>query len=637
MTTLNQLLDERGIRQAVIIDDAFDNAPRIDELSEDDWSVFFDDLDADGHAFLAQLYPPYEVTDAADLRIDQEFISSLWKDRENLPGNARNTLFEDYERSNTAEQSFLTELVDALMGFGLTCSTMGREFDPEANAADLVFIDLFLGFHQSDEDIDRAINRVGELVRERTQNPPLVVLMSRSTRLWEKRNEFRDRAGLLGSVFRVVGKNELADRPTLERVMTRLAAHYEDARRFAEFIYSWDTELDRAKEKFIQLLRRLDLPDLAQIRSLLLDFEGQGLGEYLLDVADRVLQHEIESSSETINAAIELNKIELNRYPAPHLTGSPDLQQLVHRMVFQHVERLRLSDSDCNIPLQFGDLLQIKDRETGSETENVLLIVTPACDLARGATDYILVLPGVLKPLAPADWSYGSTAMKTPIYEGPDGSRFWIKWNVKGRHTAPATELIRLLSEPKGFSRIGRMRDLYAIEIQQAMLAEMGRVGQLANPPASFPVSLTLYVISPDGTPVHRDIPQLAEAVCFVGRGNDPKRVDHLVLSEQACDSLRNEIKQLAPGEVHTNARNSLQAIKEDLDFFDRFEKGLVNVPLKNNSLVPEKGTNDLLYLHLVRNEWKGENEPVKGNHRNSPIVIKICDLEPGDETDEGS
>ena len=46
--------------------------------------------------------------------------------------------------------------------------------------ADLIFVDLFLGFHQSEGDMERAIRRVSELVVDRAANPPLVVLMSRS-------------------------------------------------------------------------------------------------------------------------------------------------------------------------------------------------------------------------------------------------------------------------------------------------------------------------------------------------------------------------------------------------------------------------------------------------------------------------
>jgi hypothetical protein len=312
MTDLRALLTEKGIQKAVIIDDVYDAVPRPDELSEEDWPVFFDDLGEEGHKLLGKIFPAYEDTPTDDLRISQKFIDVLWQNREKLPSAARDPLFNEYESTNATERNGLDALVMALEELGLTCETIGREPDATAKEADLVFIDLFLGFHQSEDDMGRAVQRVGELVADRAQNPPLVVLMSRSPRLWDKRSDFRDNVGLLGSTFRVISKADLAKDGVLETLLSRLASHYEDAKRVAGFIHAWDRGLDEARKRFIQVLRRLDLSDLAQIRALLLDFEGQQLGEYLLDVADRVLQHEIEADAGTITAALELNKIELS-------------------------------------------------------------------------------------------------------------------------------------------------------------------------------------------------------------------------------------------------------------------------------------------------------------------------------------
>jgi hypothetical protein len=505
---------------------------------------------------------------------------------------------------------------------------MGRELDQAAKQADLIFIDLFLGFHQSEGDMERAIHRVAELVEGREETPPLVVLMSRSTRLWDKRNEFRDNAGLLGSTFRVVSKSDLSKAGTLETMLKRLAGHYEDAKRVAGFVDAWDRGLDQARKNFIRILRRLDLSDLAQIRALLLDFEGQKLGEYLLDVADKVLQHEIEADSRTITSARELNKIELNRYPAPHLSGSPDLQDLVHRMVFQNAERLRLSDSEQALQIQFGDVLRCMDQETGAVTDHVLLVLTPACDLARSGTQNVFVLPGILKPLGPRDWSYRFTGVKTAIFVSTEGPRLWIEWNLKGRCTLPFDKVCGNIGKEKGYQRLGRLREMYALEIQQRLLADMGRIGQLANPPATFPVSITVYVVSPDCTVRSIDIPQLTDAVCFVGRGENPDRVDHLVLSETACDAFRDKVQQLTPADVHTGGRQSLSEMKDDLAFFDRFERGLIEVPQKNGKWQPEKGRSDLIYIHIVRNEGIDTGDTVQGNHRNAPFVMRVSDID---------
>ena len=627
MMELPKILEENGIRKAVVIDDVFDDVPRPDDLADGDWSTFFDDLDEDGSKLLAELYPGYEDAELENLKNSPAFISVVWENRKNLPLTACDPLFSEYEATNATERTRLDALVTALKNLGLTCATVGRDPNDAAKEADLLIVDLFLGYQQSGNDMDRAVRRVKELVEGRTQNPPLVVLMSRSTRLQDKRNDFRDNAGLLGSTFRVISKADLAVSSKLETLLRRLALHYEDAKRVAGFVNAWDTGLEQARKNFIETLRRLDLPDLAQIRALLLDFEGQVLGEYLLDVADRVLQHEIEAQSSTISAAQELNKIDLSKYPAPHLTGSPDLQELVHRMIFQHVERQKLSSSGYTPQIQFGDILRCKDETTGSTTREVLLVVTPACDLVRSEAKHILVLPGALITLSAGDWSYGTTMTKTPILISSDGSSNWIKWNLKGRRTIPLETLYERLREEKGYQRLGRLREIYAVEIQQKILADMGRIGQPANPPATFPVSISLYVVSPQARALPVTVQELDAAVCFVGRDEDGKRVDHLVLDETACDALKNVIQNHSSDGVHEAARASLTAMKTDLDFFERFEKGLIKVPVKDDRLRPEKGNNGLIYMHVVRNEWKKEGDPVQGNYRNGPFIMKICDI----------
>ena len=406
-----------------------------------------------------------------------------------------------------------------------------------------------------------------------------------------------------------------------------MADHYEDAKRLAAFVHAWDHGLERARKNFIRILRRLDLSDLAQVRALLLDFQGQMPGEYMLDVADRVLQHEIEAESGTIAAAQYLNEIELAKYPAPHLAGSPDLQDLVCRMIFQHVERLRLSFDGETPTIKYGDVLRCKDKESGALTNDVLLVVTPACDLARGGVEHVLVLPGTLTPLTAKHWSYASRITKTPIFESEDGSRHWIRWDLKGRQTIPLAMICEGLQNGTIYDRVGRIREAYTTEIQQRMLADMGRIGQPANPPATFPVSISLYVVSPDASALEVTIDGLDTAVCFVGRDAQGNRVDHLVLGEAECDALKFAIQEYTVESVYSAARQSLVVMKADIDFFERFEKGLIEVPQKDGKWREEKGVDNRVYLHILRNEGLKEGDSAQGNHRNAPFVIKVSDM----------
>lgn len=636
MMELQKLLKDSGIRKAVVIDDVFDDVPRPDELDEGDWSNFFDDLGEDGDKTLADQYPEYEEASRDDLRVSQKFIAIVWENRTKLPQEACDHLFRNYENTKTTERTRLDQLVTVLESLDLTCTKMGREFDEEAKEAELLFVDLFLGFHQSEDDMNHSIQRVGKLVSGRKQNPPLVVLMSRSPRLQEKRDKFRDEAELLGSTFRVVSKDDLAVEGTLETILTRLATHYQDAKRVAGFVDAWDTGLDRARKNFIQVLRRLDLSDLAQVRALLLEFEAQKLGEYLLDVADGVLQHEIEGDSNTIGAALDLNKIDLSKYPAPHLVGSPDLQDLVHRMIFLHSDRLRLSKEEDKVQLQFGDLLRWKSADGVAFSDDVSLVVTPACDLVRNrnGVERVMLLSGKLGDLEPKNWSYRHRdSVRTPIVILPDEDRKWIKWDLKDVKTLSWSKLDGLFGEQERLSHIGRLRGVYAIEIQQMLLADFGRIGRPANLPVSFPVDVSFFYVGTDSKAQKLNVEEIESATCYVGRDAGSEPVHRLVLTEQACDHIERALCAIDDNKLHRSARDSLAAVKDDRGFFTRFERGEIEIPSdkeKKSKRFIQSADRKVVYAAIVRSDDLDDGRDVPRdpkNLRKAAVIIRVTDV----------
>ena len=426
----------------------------------------------------------------------------------------------------------------------------------------------------------------------------------------------------------MVSKADLAKDGTLDTLLTRLANHYEDAKRVAGFVHAWDSGLDQARRKFIGILRRLDLSDLAQVRALLLDFEGQNLGEYLLDVADRVLQHEIEDDDTTIVAALELNKIDLEKYPAPHLVGSPDLQELVHRMVFLHPDRLQLSEDNGKVHLQFGDVLRWKTEDGRQYSDDVSLVVSPACDLVRdGGTERVMLLSGKLEELQPKNWSYKAGPVRTAIVILPDEGRMWIRWNLKNVQTCNWDELGRFFGEEDKVRRIGRLREIYAIEIQQMLLSDLGRIGRPANLPVPFPVSISLFYVDAEAKARKLDVEAIESAACYVGRGERPEPVHRLVLTEQACDHIEQAMHALDRDAVHNSARASLDAVKADRGFFTRFERGEIDMP-DDKGRKEIKGDDNKVYSVIVRGEEFDEGGDVTGNSRKAALIVKVSDMQ---------
>ena len=619
MTELRKVLEESGVRSAVVIDDVFDEVPRSTELTNDEWSVFFDDLSDQDKRLLVEIYPQYEQTLPDNLKKLDAFVETLWEHRCSLTERACDALFGSYERKNTSERQALNNIVDTLKTRGLQCDTMGTKPIDAVHRADLLIVDLFLGRQEHETDIDHAVDLLEPIVNRRSE-PPLVVLTSRSGRLATHQNSFRDRVGLLGSMFRVVSKDEISNAASLDRLLWRLAVHYRDAKRVDRFIRAWNTGMDQARKRLITKLRRLDLSDLAQIRALMLEFEGQELGEYMMEIADRVLRYEIEAVEDTITAAIDLNSINIEKYPAPHLTGTADLQEIIHRGMFLHAHRLRFAEIDNSIRLQFGDLIRWDDEGSLFRRFDVFLVVTPACDLARKVVDGVLLLPGTLNKLEPSAWSYRQEPVRTPVVICGT-QRWWIKWDLKAVRVVDYDKL----QDRREVKRIGRIREIHAIDLQQRMLATLGRVGTPANPPVPFAVEVSLYYVGTDTMSRSIGVTNRS-ATCYVGRNERSKTVHRLVLGERDCDEVERILQSLSDNKVHGLAHESLSVIRKDRSFFHRLERGEIEVPLletKQTRVVED----DRLVAVVNRSGSFSEGCAIKGEHRNAALIIQVVDV----------
>jgi hypothetical protein len=591
MTDMRTLLQQADVRRALIVDDAYDPVPLARDLSReaDEWTQFFEDLTTDDLMTLRQIYPRYDDFRADELQRSDDFVATLWEHRSRLSGELGELLFARYQEDVETDRAHLTKLLQWLGDFGLTCDTAGRTFQDKAIAADLIVIDLYLGSTQDDMTI--SIDGLVKVIEKRRNRPPLVVLMSRSPRLAAKREEFRDRSGLFESAFRIIHKAELADPSKLQRLLRRLGSHYSDSLKLASFLDAWNTGLNHARERTSSLIRRLDLADHAQIRQLLLSAEGEPTGSYLVDVFDRVLQHEIEREASIIDAAIALNTLTSETYPPPYVAGSRDLQNLVHRSLFQNRERLRLMGAEGS-RVAFGDLLRRKPKAlpAGPETvatpadgaplsdlaaTDVLSVLTPACDLQRQGAKRVLLLVGALRSLQPADWSYKDDPVRTPVVELSDGQRWWIKWDLKHIETLSHNELARMLIADGDFEIVARLRESHALELQQKLLSSLGRVGLIAPMPATFPMRVEAYLPNMEGKLVRIDIPALEQfdGVCYVGRAG--KGDMRLVLCDDACEAICEAVEKVELAQVHAGAHEPVTYLQKTGELLQVLEGGV--------------------------------------------------------------
>jgi hypothetical protein len=610
-------------------------------MDADDWVHFFEDITLEDATILKSLFPSYDNYRADDLRNSDAFVAAVWNGQAAIRPQLIRPLFERYKSDRAQDLEYLNTMKGALEACGLNCETAGKEFAAKAADVDIIVIDLFLGSTQDNEALESSVHGLSAVIRNRLGNPPLVVLMSRSSRLEEKRKEFRDKSGLFESAFRIIRKTDLAQHGKLDRILMRLGKHYQDTLKLATFLHAWQTGIGNAQKRTANLIRILDLADLAQIRQLLLTCEGEEPGSYLVDTFDLVLQHEIEREMAIIDAARNLNRINAISYPPPYVAGSPDLQSLVYRSLFQNAERLHLN---CGT-VAFGDILRRSPSAVGADTvqnslperfskgtpDDVFIVMTPACDLQRQSVKRVLLLGGSLIKLTAANWSYKESPARTTIIETSTGERFQIKWDLKHVEAVSQPELSELLAAENGFRVIARLREAPTLELQQKLLSGLGRVGLLAPMPATFPINLEAYLPNPEKLLFKLEIPALTanQAVCFVGRNEeaDPEKV--LVLCEDACEAVCDAIQTVNLENVHPTTRmliedlrssEKLLILQNGIDFSNvndtRFTEIRVKIP-------PTAGQGEREEIvGLIRRKGTWTSEPLNGSYLNKAGII---------------
>lgn len=578
---LAELLEERDIRSALVVDDSCDPVPTAADMrmAADEWATFADDLSEDQKLLIAEHYPSARDRRLDELIDDDAYVKAVWELREQLDGVA-DPLFETYDANQAADTRHVNLVVEHLKALGVTVETGGRSFADKEIVADLVVIDLYFGSGQEDAAMVESKNLLTTALQTRVKNPPLVILMSRSESLEAKRDEFRDDVGLIDSGFRILRKADLEEGIKFNDQLERLAQNQNETLRLARFFAALDDGATHAAKSALVLMRRMKLSDILQIQQLLLDVEGEPTGSYLVDVFDRVFQHELEGEQNIIEAAVDLNEFSTAQHPPPYLAGSAELQELVARTLTQHPERLRLPGSSESL-VSFGDLLRVVPAgvdDTEQTTSNVppdsiRLVLTPACDLQRRAAPRVLLLVGSLQELTPQTWSYGGGARTFAITL--DGATHWIQWDLKHVDTISWDQLQEAFTHGT-LKAVARLRESHALELQQRVLAGLGRVGLVSPLPATFALEVEAYYPDTAGVPSRLTVPGLEDgAVCFVGRDENGNQNARLVLTERGCDDLQAAVSDLDPGLVAEKARKALAHIKESGDLRRMLSIGL--------------------------------------------------------------
>ncbi|MDQ8203342.1 hypothetical protein [Pelagicoccus sp. SDUM812003] len=575
------VFERNSLNKAVIIDDAYDAVPTAEDLANHRQELysFLEDIEESDSDLLIEHYSSFNEQDWDELIDSNDFISILYSLKDQLKSSFALEIFEDFDSTRRHDLTILSKIQKDLESLGLLVTTAGRNVSLTEADADIIIIDLFLTQRQGSDDYAKSASILKNHLKECSPKPPIVILTSRSPRVDHLKESFRDEAGVSESLFRIVKKSEILQGDKLQRKLRRLATHYGDAQRLVDFINSWSCAIDDSRKQIVELLRKLDLTDFAQLQKLLLVKENAPLGSYLVDLFDHVAQYHIESNEALSRSANQLNEIVIEKYPPPYISGKRETQSFVHKYLSQGPNRLCLPNS-ASVSYQFGDLFfrsqetplassKNKSVITSIKPDEALLLLTPPCDLMRETPNYLLLILGNISRITP---STPQRSFKPRTHAFYHNEIFYsIEWDVKSPLSVTTEALDYALSDGV-ISKVARLRAHHTAEIQQRLLSDIGRSGLAAPMLKTFSVSLAVYYPNTEGklTALRIEHPEGSAAMHIAS-----EKSHRLTLSEDACDSIYSALCALEDNRIHPSSRSMYGALRNSESLLLSLEKGL--------------------------------------------------------------
>jgi hypothetical protein len=504
--TLEEVVRSAGITDAHIVDDAFDLAPGsglqpravqsfLDAIDDAQFSTVANDLgDPNGNDewIIAQL----ATVSGAGL---------LFAQREKY-GAAAARLFEEFLESTEPEKIRIQPLLDCLGSLGIACHKFGRDYNGDTLVApQLLFVDLKL--NEMEIRIEDPIRVVQKLMNRHPSASPLVFLISTlADSLSERRTEFRDRCQLFTTQFETLSKQLFANQEQLRWFLDDHMRVYPIIRELQMHAAGWGLALDRAKRQLQKTLRSLDLADYFVLYQNTVAAEKVPLGTYMTDLLLKYVTHEVEADPEISSFARALDDWKLreltrSRFNVRQIVGDIFSANVLHSdgRLRSEAERGRGTQHGY---IQLGDVFFSRSEIAKNELKTALVVLSPACDLVRPEViaqrrASIMLCEGEVEKLKSMAPHSGADGIDPVILRHPaeGGVQFVIQWQKKRPRTWNLSDLGALRDPPTSpWIHVGRLRPLYAIQLQHAVTADLSRVG-LQRPPAEYrPCGIEVFV-----------------------------------------------------------------------------------------------------------------------------------------------
>jgi hypothetical protein len=365
--------------------------------------------------------------------------------------------------------------------------------------------------------------------------------------------------------------------------------------------------------------------------SSILDAEGEPVGYYVLDLYDLHLHNVLEGDAALIRAAKALNIIAWDDYPPAQFMPSSEAIAIMDGALFHNQIRTDVEaeiDADPE-KARLGDVFLAPAAIAGAHPppadvnpdpprRHVYIVLSQACDLQHGDAGHLLLLRGAVRPYS---WKQHDVKAqsRTPAMRVDDEL-----FAVEGDVLAPETLLIRDLPkrQAEGYRRVRRFRTPFALQLQQAFIGRLGRVGTVAALPARHAAGVRVFLRNRAGEAVLLAEAGIDadEAVCLVGRTAKNVLIDWLLLSERLRLQIRRNLRGIATEDLPGN-NPPVTVIRDDPAFYRLLQRGLA---LKRDS---SKGSKPFLntpydIVQVLTSRVLEEGDKVDQSYR--PIIMEV-------------
>jgi hypothetical protein len=418
----------------------------------------------------------------------------------------------------------------------------------------VAFIDFFLTAGMSADSAIATHRAFGEEYRRRfsdgtTHWPKIVFLVSSQLPGPVRLQEFREAVGIRSAFFSPIRKGDITD-DSLRSRLNAWSLNYLGAAQLDRYLSKMGEGVQASATSLIQDLDRLELQDLTMLATLKLAAERESLQGYLTWLLSESIAARIRSSP----------SLQTQLIPKQNDLALLDGKLLPSSVLFELFSAIAVApiQGDDAKPA-FGDIYAVI-QQAENRTDELLLAITPACDLIRCAMDdSVLCVRG---SLAKADRSLEGLLQKKSLfgkgshvisYKTAEGTRYaHIEWRLKkGLISVP----VRALMCELNFKKIARLSELFAQEVKELALADLSRVGTPVDPmfvvAGNVVVRLNLNVgrgVEP--VTVEHDLADKPFISAVITRGRleesgettaEPEDREFLVVTQQFVDWIRQE------------------------------------------------------------------------------------------------